>query len=374
MRYFVLVEGVENMSNQMIERSNARKGLVVDEDIFANSLFPIIRKDTTLTNEHLEVLEIFAIKEFMVKVEAVVEKEEVEIDTMESEKISSPQIIEKSLEEHYEEAVQNIKKEYMKWRAGITPDVAQVRSIIVPLLEQAEKPGLDLSFLTKVATEKDYLYHHSVAISLLSYVIAKKMKLTTGEAVQLGVAGSLIDCGMVKVPPTVVGKTHRLTDQDHIEIKKHPIYSYQMVKNTPLLKTEMKMAIFQHHERLDGSGYPKQEKGKKISIYAQIFSIADVYHARTSDRIYRSKESPYKVLESFRENYEKFNLQAINALYEAVGNLSIRTKVELSNGKTGSIIYLHPDEPFRPTVKLLEDDSIIDLKQNRQLTVKRIID
>lgn len=178
---------------------------------------------------------------------------------------------------------------------------------------------------------------------------------------------------MVKVPPTIVSKIHRLTDNDYIEIKKHPIYSYQMLKDTPLLKTEIKMAIFQHHERLDGTGYPRGEKGKNISVYAQIFSIADVYHARTSDRIYRSKESPYKVLESFRENYQKFNLQAINALYEAVGNLSIGTKVELSDGEIGTIMYLHSDEPFRPMVRLLEDGSIIDLKKNRQITVERIV-
>lgn len=367
----MLDKGGENMSSQTIELSQARKGLIVGEDIFANSLYPIIRKDTILTTDHLEVLEIFGIKNFTVKLETIISKEETK---NEETKAAEPvRVIEKSLEDCYEEAVEGIKKEYTKWQAGISPDVAKVRLIIIPLLEEAEKPGLDLSFLTKVATEKDYLYHHSIAISLLSYVIAKKLKLTSGEAVQLAIAGALIDCGMVKVPQEVVRKTHRLTDNDYIEIKKHPIYSYQMVKNTPLLKTEMKMAIFQHHERLDGSGYPKQEKGKMISIYAQIFSIADVYHARTSDRIYRSKESPYKVLESFRQDYEKFNLQVINALYEAVGNLSLGTKVELSNGEQGSIIYLHPDEPFRPTVRLLADESMLDLRQNRQLTVKQII-
>ncbi len=362
------------MVNQIVELSNARKGLVVGEDIFANSLYPIVRKDTVLTTEHLDVLKVFAIKEFTVKVEKVVEREK-EIATDEAKSIAAPapKIYEKPFEDYYQEAVQAIKKEYTKWRAGINPDVATVRSIIVPLLEQSEKTGYDLSVLTKVATERDYLYHHSIAVSLLSFVIAKKMKLTTGEAVQLGVTGALIDSGMVKVPPTIVSKIHRLTDNDYIEIKKHPIYSYQMLKDTPLLKTEIKMAIFQHHERLDGTGYPRGEKGKNISVYAQIFSIADVYHARTSDRIYRSKESPYKVLESFRENYQKFNLQAINALYEAVGNLSIGTKVELSDGEIGTIMYLHSDEPFRPMVRLLEDGSIIDLKKNRQITVERIV-
>lgn len=170
------------MVNQIVELSNARKGLVVGEDIFANSLYPIVRKDTVLTTEHLDVLKVFAIKEFTVKVEKVVEREK-EIATDEAKSIAAPapKIYEKPFEDYYQEAVQAIKKEYTKWRAGINPDVATVRSIIVPLLEQSEKTGYDLSVLTKVATERDYLYHHSIAVSLLSFVIAKKMKLTTGK-------------------------------------------------------------------------------------------------------------------------------------------------------------------------------------------------
>lgn len=360
------------MGNQIVELSNARKGLVVGEDIFVNSLYPIIRKDTILTPTHLDVLKDFGVKEFMVKTEVVGKKGKLSINQVDI--VSPPKVRIKTFEDYYVEAVQEIKKEYTKWRAGIIPDVTKVRAIIFPLVDQAEQPGLDLSFLTRISTTKDYLYHHAIAVGLLSFIIARKMKLTTGEAVQLSITGVLMDCGMVKVPPRVVNKTHRLTDNDYAEIKKHPVYSYQMVKDTPLLKVEMKLSIFQHHERLDGSGYPKREKGKNISIYAQILSVADVYHARTCDRIYQLKESPYKVLEAFREDYEKFNPEVINALYTIVGNLSIGTIVELSSGEIGSVIYHHQNEPFRPSVKLQGDGMIIDLTKHRQLTVERIVE
>ena len=372
-----LEKGVKQMSSLIVDLSKAKKGLIVDKDVFVNSLYPVVKKETVLTEEHLEVLQLFAVKEIQVRKEGTVSrpKEEAgEPDIAKSQEKQQPKRVKiDTFPIQYQKAVEAIKKEFASWRAGISPDVAKVRAIIVPLLEQLERPESQLSFITNVTTEKDYLYHHSIAVGLLSFAIGKKMNLSSGEAVQLGVAGALIDSGMARVSPIIVNKTHRLTDNDLIEIRKHPIYSYQMVKDSPLLRTEMKLAIFQHHERLDGSGYPQAQKEKGISLYAQIIGVADVYHARTSDRIYRAKESPYKVLESFRNSYEKFDLKVINALYDIVGNLSIGTKVELSDGKLGIIIYPNPDEIFRPTVKLEDNDAIIDLRKNRELTVNRIV-
>lgn len=362
------------MGSIRIKLSDIKQGLIVDEDVFVNSLYPIVRKNTTLGNQHLEVLRTFGVSEIKIKsgADSKETKEKLVLEATESEETKPIKEI-KTFKEQYLEAVQNIKREFSNWRAGNSPDVAKVRLIIVPLLEQLDKPETQLTFLTSVSTEEDYLYHHSISVGLLSFAIGKKMNLSNGEAVQLGVAGALIDSGMVRVPPTIVNKTRRLADNDLIEIRKHPIYSYQMIKDSPLLRTEMKLAISQHHERLDGSGYPQAQKDKSIINYAQIFAVADVYHARTSDRIYRKKESPYKVLESFRNNYEKFNLRAINALYDVVGNLSIGTKVELSDGKLGVIVYPHPIEVFRPTIKIEESDTIIDLRKSRELTISRII-
>lgn len=358
------------MSNQIVTLAQVETGLIIDEDVFANSLYPIIRKGTVLTSIHLEVLKTFSINEIRVKNENNVPRE-----TVDEDEEPQPIIIEEKItfQRRYELAVGEFKKEFIKWKSGITPNVAQVRSIIVLLLEQLEESGEKLHFLTEVSTKEDYIYHHSIAVSLLSFEMARKMNLTKGEAVQLAVTGALIDCGMAKISPVILNKTNRLLDKEHIEIKKHPVYSYQMIKDTPLLKTEMKLAIFQHHERLDGSGYPLGEKNKNITQYAQILSVVDVYHARISNRVYRTGEPIYKVLESFKDDYEKFDLRAINALYEIVGNLSIGTKVQLSNGKQGAVVYLHPGEPFRPSVQVLEDAMIIDLTKERHLIVEKTI-
>ena len=92
------------------------------------------------------------------------------------------------------------------------------------------------------------------------------MGFPRGQTLQLGLAGTLADCGMAKIDRSITEKTAFLTKSEFNEVKKHTIYSYQMVQDTPLLRQEMKLAIFQHHERLDGSGYPRGGKMEEVSV------------------------------------------------------------------------------------------------------------
>lgn len=359
------------MSDLFTVLADVEIGAILKEDVYANTIHPIIRKDTTLTDEHLHVLRMFAVQEIQIKSDSSRQSDK-KIALIED---APPMVQVKTptFQMQYIEAVEQVKKEFMKWRSGTKPDVAKVRKIIVPLVEQLKRPETELAFLTSIATKDEYIYHHSVAVGLLAYAIGEKMNLSVGESIQLSIAGTLIDCGMARISPHIIQKTSGLTAKEYNEIKKHPVYGYQMVSDSLLLRGEMKSAILQHHERLDGSGYPRGEKGENISLYAQILGAADVYHARISDRIYREKESPYKVLESFKDNYEVFNVQVINALYEVTGRLSIGTRVRLSNGETGTIIYLHQAEPFRPIVKMDASDANVDLTRVRSLTIEEVL-
>ena len=111
-----------------------------------------------------------------------------------------------------------------------------------------------------------YIAHHSIAVGIISGAIAKKLRYPPGQINQIATAGLMADVGMAKVDVKIREKKSYLTETDFSEIKKHTIYSFQMIKDSPLLKPEMKLAIFQHHERLDGSGYPKGEKMESISL------------------------------------------------------------------------------------------------------------
>ena len=179
---------------------------------------------------------------------------------------------------------------------------------------------------------------------------------------------------MAKIDASILEKAAFLTKSEFNEVKKHTVYSYQILQETPFLRQEMKMAILQHHERLDGSGYPRGDKMNQISVHSQILAVADVFHAMTSERIYRAKETSFKVIETIKEEeFGKFDIKVVQALLNIVGNLSIGTKVQLTNGESGEVIYIHPDARLRPMVKKSIDDSILDLTMNRHLAIEKLL-
>ena len=95
-------------------------------------------------------------------------------------------------------------------------------------------------------------------------------------------------------------------------------------------------------------------KWSRSLYFHKLFAVADVFHAMTSERIYRSKESPFKVIEMIKEEeFGKFDIKVVQALLDLVGNLSIGTKVQLTNGDVGEIIFIHRDARLRPMVKII---------------------
>lgn len=366
------------MDNTFVKIRNIRPGNTILEDIFVNTVSPIIRKNTKLTARHIEVLEVFGVKEIKIEQRIIKRKEFAEDEKVQVidpiEVLAQLELEKEVIQEHYNNAVKEYKKEHKAWRAGIKPDITKVRSIVLPLLEKFSKEKKLLTMLNDFSNPEDYLYQHSIGVGILASSICKEMGYSVGQTLQLGVAGTLADCGMAKIDPSIMEKAAFLTSTEFNEVKKHPIYSYQMVRETPLLREEMKIAIVQHHERLDGSGYPRGDKSEKITVYSQILAVADVYHAMTSERAYRAKESPFKVIEMLmQEEFGKFDIKVVQALCNLVGRLSIGTKVKLTNGKVGTVVFIHRDAGLRPTIKLEEDKSVLDLTTKRSLAIERIL-
>lgn len=366
------------MDSHTVKVRDIRPGNTLIEDVFVNTSFPIIRKNTTMTTEHIEVLRAFGVRQVKIEQQAITREEFTNSENGKvingGELLLQLELERENIQEKYNTAVKEYKKEFISWRAGTKFDIAKVRSITLPLLELFTANKKMLALLSNYSNSKDYLYHHSIAVGILAAAISEKMGFQRGQTLQLGIAGVLADCGMAKIVPSIIEKSAFLTNEEFNEVKKHTIYSYQMIKDTSLIRQEMKVAIVQHHERLDGSGYPRGDKLEKITVFSQILAVADVYHAMTSERVYRAKESPFKVLEMLmEEEFGKFDIKVVQALCNLVGHLSIGNKVELTNGKTGVVIFVHRDARLRPMIRMDEDASVLDLTTNRKLAVERVL-
>lgn len=350
-------------------------GKVIAKDIYAKSSHPIVNKNTPVTHEHFHIFKVFNIAKVPVYKDDLVKNEE-KIESEDVEKLENTETIEEvTFSVKYEFAVQQFKREFNNWAAGAKIEIANVRNIIIPLIDEILEDRKLIFELNNFSNPKDYLYHHCVATGLISAVIIHKLGYDRGDIIQMALTGCLADCGMSKIPTKIRDKRGLLNEMEFTEIRKHPIYSFNLIKDLTALRKEMKVAIYQHHERLDGSGYPLGKKIKeKTTIFSQIIAVADTFHAMTSERLYRSKESPFKVIEMIKEEeFGKFNIKVVDALTNVVADLPIGTKVELSNLERGEILFVNKFSPTRPIVKLEESNELIDLSKNRGYYISRII-
>ncbi|MBS4196587.1 HD-GYP domain-containing protein [Lederbergia citri] len=349
-------------------------GCILQKDVMGKTNNPIIPAETILEENHLGVLKLFLIKE--VEIENKLANGELFRESGIEDSGSSPKEISSSgtFLDYYGQAVEQYKKEFLSWQSGVGINISNIRSLLIPLFEKAQENKDWMRRIHRYSKKEEYFYHHPIAVALIASFVAKGLGFDNGQCLQIALAGCLADCGMAKINESMFMNERSLNEQAWNEMKKHPIYGYQMIKNISLLKSETKLAILQHHERLDGSGYPLGEVGNRVHMHSQIVAIADIYHAMTAERPYKSMQSPFKTLQVMEEDqFGKLDISILKILISAIASLPVGTTVKLSDGQYGKIIFIKQDALLRPLVKILDTGEIIDLEKNRSTYIDAII-
>lgn len=365
-----------------VKRSQLISGCILLEDVAGKTKHPIIPKDTVLTEEHLLFLEKFLIEDVHVSNRLADGKTFIPSKVMEEpkedvlEKQETPIERELSFTDHYMDVVTRYKKIYNKWESNFTIDIPSVRELVLPLYNRADDIGIQVYLLYKYANKEDYIYHHHISVGMLAAYLAKKMGYTQGESLQIGLAGVLSDSGMVKVEDRILRATRSLTLEEWKEINKHPATSYYLVKDATTLTKAVKTSILQHHERMDGSGYPLGLTSDKIHPYARILAVCDKYHAMTCKRLYQDRLSPFKAIEIIQDNqFTKLDPEVVQSFIQNFANVLVGIRVELSNGKIGKIIFIDSSKNIaRPIIKMEQDNKIISLNKEQDMYIKDILD
>jgi putative nucleotidyltransferase with HDIG domain len=240
-----------------------------------------------------------------------------------------------------------------------------------PLVENFRAQRDVVSLLLMLNSQDDYTYQHSVQVGMLSYFIARWMGLNEEETVRAGKAGFLHDIGKCKIPDSILNKPGKLTAEEFDEIKKHPIYGYEILQNS-FDDSIVALAALQHHERMDGKGYPDGLAGNEIHAISRIVAVADVYSAMISSRVYSEKRDLLLVLRELHQlSFRELDPEVTHTFIKHMIPNFIGKKVELSNGELGSIVMTNATDFFRPLIKI--DDRFIDLSAEREYEIKQII-
>lgn len=247
----------------------------------------------------------------------------------------------------------------------------KIESAFNPLIESLEEENDVVSLLISLTSQDDYTYLHSVQVGMLSYYIAKWMDKSEKEALIIGKAGYLHDVGKCKIPLEIRNKPDKLTNDEFSDMQRHTIYGYEIIKNS-LKDNTLALVALEHHERMDGTGYPLRKKNTEIHSYSRIVAVADVYSAMINDRVYQKKRDLLFVLkELHRMSFGQLDPKITQVFIRHMIPNFIGKKVSLSDGRVGTIVMTNPSDFFRPLINI--DHEFLDLSQLHGVEITAIM-
>ncbi|UJF35755.1 HD-GYP domain-containing protein [Paenibacillus hexagrammi] len=225
--------------------------------------------------------------------------------------------------------------------------------------------------LLMLNNKDDYTYHHCVHVGMISYFIAKWLGHSESEALDIGKAGYLHDIGKSKIDTAILNKPSKLTDEEFEEMKRHTVYGYDIIR-TSIHNDDYALTALQHHERLNGHGYPLKKVSQQIHPIAKIVAVADVYSAMITTRVYQKKRDLLVVLkEIHRISFGELDAKIAHTFILHMIPNFIGKKVILNDQRTGSIIMTNPVDYFRPLVQIGEE--FIDLSKHTSIEIADIL-
>ncbi len=261
------------------------------------------------------------------------------------------------------QAVQNIKNTFVFVTKPNTSRMEKKRSftnisdIVDEVIDDILKSKDMIINMIDLKVFDDYTFYHSVNVAVLSLVVGIALKLPRPSLHNLGLSAILHDIGKVFVPKNILNKKEKLTDSEWKILQDHSLNGYDYLKDEYEVNQKCYEAVLHHHERWNGQGYPQQIRGKKISLFARIIAIADVYDALISDRAYRKGYSPFEAMEYIMGGGgTMFDTELVKIFTERIAPYPVGTIVNLSNDLVGIVAENFPGRGTRPVLKIVRKD------------------
>jgi len=247
--------------------------------------------------------------------------------------------------------------ENMFVKASVSDDLEE-KTVSEKIKEIIEYIKEDRRFLMRVikniepAEGKNYLATHSVRSTIIAIIIGTYLKLPNYRLIELGVASLMHEAGMLKLPSNIYLSQRALNPQEQKAILTHPILGYSMLKSLDF-SLPVCLSALEHHERENGTGYPRKLLSEKISLYAKIIAVACSYEALSSKRPHKEAKDGYTgMLELLKNEGKQYDDTIVRALVLSLSIYPIGLYVLLSNGKKGQVVDVNPETPRFPIVQI----------------------
>jgi HD-GYP domain-containing protein (c-di-GMP phosphodiesterase class II) len=255
---------------------------------------------------------------------------------------------------NYQNAVEGLQESMETARAGKLIRVQQVRQLVEALMRNlAEDPG-PLLMLTALKSHSDYTFTHIVNVAILS--MAQIQAITADPEIirTYGIAAMLHDMGKAKIPREILESRGKLTDAEFEVIRRHPLETLHILRETPGIDDLSLIVGFEHHRRFDLTGYPNSRRPLPQHFASRVVALADVYDAMRSNRCYQREMPPEEALSVLqRQSGKMFDPILTQVFMRMVGAYPPGTRVRLDTGEEAMVLKASPEDPFRPIIRLL---------------------
>lgn len=253
-----------------------------------------------------------------------------------------------------QQALHELRKAFDAAYKGHPLDLHAIDQTVHGIVEAVLSDDHCMTGMAEIRSIDDYTYHHSVSVCLLSILVGVRLNLDRQQLHELGIGALLHDIGKVFISPEILRKRGPLSPDEFAEIRKHPKFGFDYLRRVYGVNLISAHIAYQHHERLDGSGYPRGLVGDELHPLSRIVCVVDVYDAMTADRGYRPAHDPDSVFEYLRSRQDiLFDREVIAALRASIAPYPIGERVLLNTGEVGIVTRLNPRQAHTPTLRIV---------------------
>lgn len=369
-----------NRKMETINIGALRQGITYASDLMIDNAFLLLPKTAELTEDLIKALRQWGFEDILVDGSISlgggigVNKEEEPEEEEPKEKIGDN--LKKAIEDSKNTAVGNSDQARMELVHSVYEEyVNYIESVFTHYATHKEIDQEELSdtvkelcifikehrrYILRVnatieSQNRNFLIIHTMRTTVLCLAIALQLHLPLSKMIELGVTSILHEIGMLRLPPQLYMTSKKLSVREKAQISKHTLLGYTIIKDLNF-GLSIQLGVLEHHEKENGTGYPRRLTGDKISSNAKIIAVACTYEAISSPRSYKDEKSTFDALLEMLQNKEHaYDGSVIKALLYTVSLYPIGTFVYLSNRKVAEVIDTNPDNPKTPIVQLLTE-------------------
>lgn len=343
---------MDNSTTIRIALNQLHIGMVSAENLYNSSGLLLVPKDVSINQTHLFRMKLYHILNLLVYTTTNPMLTDPFSTTFPDTKFKHIHFESKEFLLHYQSALSSIKYQIHTMLSTKTDTSSELYLVCLKLLASLKKKEQLFHFLYQLRSNEESVFAHCLNVALINYIFGTWLKFDEQTLKELTLAGLLHDIGKTQIPNELLNKQGELTEQEFDIIYSHPLYGFKLIQSLPL-PYGVSLSILQHHEKLNGTGYPYGFQREQIHDYAKITAISDIYDAMTSDRTYHKRFDPFKVLDMFeKEALDLFDNRYLYCFLEHVARLYVGRTVLLNTNESGKIVLINQDAPSRPLVQV----------------------